>query len=60
MEGSQKIASQTPIDVYSGDEGAHPKPAWTLRSCAKMHDSARAGSLEGTLSLSLSESLVPL
>ncbi len=34
----------------------------TLRSCAKMHDSARAGSLEGTLSLSLalSESLVPL
>jgi hypothetical protein len=32
VEGSQpeKIASQTPIDVYSGecgDEGAHPKPA---------------------------------
>ena len=27
VEGSQKIASQTPIDVYSGDKGAHPKPA---------------------------------
>jgi hypothetical protein len=27
VEGSQKIASQTPIDVYSGDEGAHPEPA---------------------------------
>ncbi len=26
VEGSQKIASQTPIDVYSGDERAHPKP----------------------------------
>ncbi len=25
MEGSQKIAPQTPIEVYSGDEGAHPK-----------------------------------
>jgi hypothetical protein len=27
VEGSQKIAPKTPIDVYSGDEGAHPKPA---------------------------------
>jgi hypothetical protein len=27
VEGSQKIAPQTPIDVDSGDECAHPKTA---------------------------------
>jgi hypothetical protein len=27
VEGPQKVTSQTPIDVYSGDAGAHPKPA---------------------------------
>jgi hypothetical protein len=25
--GSQEIASQTLIDVHSGDDGAHPNPA---------------------------------
>jgi hypothetical protein len=28
MGRTKEIAPQTPIDVYSGDDGAHPNPAF--------------------------------
>ena len=44
VEGSREVASQTPIDVYSGDEGAHwhPKPHWQCMKDAEiMRQNAR-------------------
>ena len=62
MEGSQKIASQTPIDVYSGDEGARAsetcmKDAEIMRQNARFRSSWEPG-LGGDL-IPLTPSLEP-